>query len=125
MLKIISNKFKKCNHTPPIELGIARVIPIVVVGIDKFEVKKAIKFIQDEYDEYFQIVKKNNLFLNNKISKIIFDYQIDIIFVKAKKIILFKKNNQEVVFLRREKEKFEIDLINICNELIASYRNNS
>lgn len=121
MFITISNKLLNCNHTPLKEIGLIKIIPILVYGIDKREVKKAIKFIQDEYSEYFQILNRKT-----KIVKIydikIYKYNIDIINLKKNQIILHKKL-EEKIYLFQKYKPIEKSLIIICNELISTYRN--
>lgn len=121
MFITISNKLLNCNHTPLKEIGLIKIIPILVYGIDKREVKEAIKFIQDEYSEYFQILNSKT-----KIVKIydikIYKYNIDIINLKKNQIILHKKLEQKI-YLFQKYRPIEKSLIIICNELISTYRN--
>lgn len=119
MFITISNKLY-CNHTPLKEIGLIKIIPILVYGIDKKEVREAIKFIKDEYSEYFQILNKKT-----KIAKIhdikIYQYNIDIINLKKNQIILHKKLDEKIYLFKKNKP-IEKNLIIICNELISTYR---
>lgn len=121
MFITISNRLLNCKHTPLKDIGLIKIIPILICGIDKKEVKEAIKFIKNEYNEYFQILNRKT-----KIARIyhikIYQYNIDIIKLKKNQIILHKKTEEKIYVFEKNKPIEKI-LITICNELILTYRN--
>ena len=125
MLRIRSNKFIRCFHTDPWELGLSYIIPIVILGEDHTTIDSVKKIIQTEYSEHFIIVEIGQIHTSD-ISDDISDlnkYNLNVISIETKRIKLAVSNSSEIEFYNYTGEDdLEKLIARLCYKVIKHYR---